>query len=424
MFPTLALLLLVDLRIGVHGRTEVVSALLVGFTALALASLPMWWTRGQALTGSGRAALAAFATLCGYALASSLLTTLPHLQKVTVSRNYLVVPVLLAVVTAMSAWGLVLAVEPAKRLSWLWWGAALVVVGSLLGWPRAALAQGSMRLSTGSMGGAATFHVALLLCAAVFAGAALDGHRRRASWVLATLSVVALLLTGSRAGLLCLLWAGTMLVVWAANRGLGRIVWAVVAGGGALFVALLALVPALRRMLDMSDQLRQTNLETAWRVWSAHPQTMLLGAGSGRLWPWYAFETGRLKIGWRGEVITEFGRAQTNPHSTFIGVGVELGLVGLLALLALCAVLVARLAREWRHPGDPIAFLVSVALVATLAANLFDYYLLKNFGVSWWWWVVLAAVLGTSRSGPGQPGEPVAATSAHLESSPPARAPR
>lgn len=411
LYPMIALLVLVDLRIGLGGKPEPISARFVGFAILAGLSLPFWWQRRDEVSRTGRLLLGLFGSILSYALVSSMVTTQPLMQKVLVARHYLVLPVVEACLTLLAAWGLVLAVPASRRRDWLWWGGAVLLVASLLEWPRMAAAQNSARLATG-MGGAATVHVALLTTTALFVGAALQGHRRHTSWALAGLGLVEVLATGSRSGLLCLMVAAALLVVWALGRGMGRTIWWVVGVGVALVGVLMAVFPPLRRILSLGDDMRQQNVRTAWDVFTISWHNQLFGAGTGRVWPWLAFETGRLKILWRGQVTGEFGKQLTNPHSTFLAVAVELGLLCLLVLLAFCAVLVCRMVREWRDGQDTWAFVVAVGLVASLVANLFDYYLLKNFGVSVWWWLVLATFLGTSQSGRSRPALHGGATSA------------
>ena len=84
----------------------------------------------------------------------------------------------------------------------LWWPAAAMTCASYLQWPRAMKVHGSTRLATG-MGGSAVLHVALLLACGVLVAAAMAGCRRVVSGILATGALVAVILTGSRAGLAC-----------------------------------------------------------------------------------------------------------------------------------------------------------------------------------------------------------------------------
>ncbi|WP_420176458.1 O-antigen ligase family protein [Luteococcus sp. OSA5] len=412
VLPLVAVVVMFDLRLGLSGKPDPISARLVGFSLVALVCAPFLWINRRQVNRTGRVMLGSFSLLLGYALVSSLLTERPFIQKILVPRRYLVVPVIEAGVTMLAAWALALAMPRARRRAMLWWAAWVLLVTSLAEWPGMAVAMDSPRLATG-MGGAAVVHQAFLLSGGLFLGSHLAGHRRRASLAGVLLSVALLVATGSRAGLGCLVLAGIIFLLWSFPRGLGRGVGRVLAGAAVALALLVALVPSLQRVLVLGDDMRAMNLRTAWDVFTSSPQNLLLGVGSGHLWPWMAFETGHLKIAWRGKVISGFGEHLTSAHSTFAAVAVELGLVGLALFLVLCAALVLRLRREWQHMGtpqaDPWAFCLSVCVVAALAASLLDTYLLKSFGIALWWWLLVAGVLGTT------PGPTVAAVGASRE---------
>lgn len=403
----LAVMQFVDLRDGLSGHPQVVSLFLVGFSALTLVTLvPL--LRWRALPRTGRLALGASTALFGWALVSSLVTPLPRLTRPTTSvpRTYLVVPVVTALVTLLGSWGLVAVVPALRRRRMLWWASMVVLATTVLGGIRTGIARHSLRLGTG-MGGAATFHVVLLLVLGVLLSAAMRGERRAWSLAGALVSALGILATGSRAGLIGLALFVAGMAVALASRGRGRLVAGVV---GALVVVLgvaMAAVPTLRRLLKVGDVERQANYATALHAVTANPLRVLVGVGEGRMWPWYAFETGRLKVPWKGVILSDtFGRNLTNPHSVPIGVLAELGLVGVALLAVLVGVLVVVLVRSWRVaaavPGDaPRAHVESglatmvlpLAVVCSLAAFCFDYYLFKNYAVTFWWWVVVATLL-------------------------------
>lgn len=395
--PALAGMQLVDLRRDLHGQPAMVSTYLLGFTAVTLVGLVFVVARWRSFSRAGRLAGVAFGALLAYALVRALGVALPVVQQRPTTRPMLVVPLLTAAVTALAAVGCMAAVDARERHRRLWWAAWAMVAVALVQWPRAVASNRSVRLAS-AMGGSAVLHVALLTAAGLFLGCAVAGWRRRASSVGTALSAAAVLATGSRAGLVSLALFAALVTLWALGRGAGRRAVAAVLGLGVLTAGVVAAVPSLRRLVNFSEPGRARNLETALEVWSQDWGTRLLGVGSGRLWPWYAFDIRAIPSPGAGLVRTEWGLALTSPHSVFLGVLVELGVLGMLLWLVVCGALVWQLVRLWRG-DDPIRTLTTMALCATLAAFVLDTYLLKNFGVSFWWWLVLFGVAASSTTG-------------------------
>lgn len=329
-----------------------------------------------------------------YALVSALVTPRPRVSYIYIPRAYLVMPVATSVVTL--AFGLLaVAALPARAVHRvLWWPAVLTVGCSFLQWPRAVIVHHSGRLATG-MGGSAVVHVPLLLATGVLLAAFIAGWRRWWSLGFSAVGAVAVVLTGSRAGVACLLLAGVVIgLQWLRSRRAWLAAGAVVVVAGVL----VAVVPVLHRLLNPTDELRAQNLETSLALWTSTPKHILIGVGSGRLWPWYAFDSHLLRTPWRGMVGTSWGPALNSSHSTFLQVLVELGLVGLAILLPVLVVpvvvLVRRLWPSLRGRGRPDPDVIPlIALMATIPAFFLDTYLLKNYGASLWWWLVVLSCL-------------------------------
>lgn len=415
---------LVNLRVGVHGRPALWSLFLIGFSGVTVVTLP-WLLRPGLRTRAGNLALGSFTLLLGWALWSAWHTPLPRLLKpwALVGREYLVVPVVTALVTLLAAWGLAAMIDAERRRLVLWQASLLLAVSSIVAGARTILSTHTVRLGTG-MGGAAIFHTVLLLAGAVLLASALRGERTRWSLAGAGLCLVEILLTGSRSGLLCLLVFGGLLSLFLLLRGRGRLVLGLAGGVVLLAGAVMIAFPAMRRLLQTHDEFRMANYRTALRTWSGSTHDTWLGVGSGRMWPWYPFETGTIPVPWRGAIQTGFGRSLTNPHSLYLGVLAELGLVGFaLLLVTLVLVLgqavgaarrVLRLGRQASQRSFLLALadlVVPLALATTLVGFAFDHYLLKNFAVTFWWWLVLAVTWGLQA--------PTSGRTAHAESTSP-----
>ncbi|AFV88301.1 Wzy_C domain-containing protein [Acidipropionibacterium acidipropionici ATCC 4875] len=369
--------------------------LLAGLACLGLALVRR---RAGRFSRAGWIVIASATALMVYCLVSAAVTPRPRVSWIYVPRAYLVVPVLTAMATLLLAVALVrvLPAEPVHRV--LWWPAALTLACAFAQWPRSAVVHGSPRLATG-MGGSAVVHVPLLLATGVALAAFLAGWRRWWSLGLTVIGVAAVVLTGSRSGVVCLVLAGVVVgLQWLRSRRAWLVAGAVVIVAGIVVAA----VPMLHRLLNPTDELRAKNLETALGVWTETPKHLLLGVGSGRLWPWYAFDSHLLRTPWRGWVGTQWGAALNSAHSTFLQVLVELGLLGMLLLIPVVVVPVVVLARRlWpglRGASRPVPDTVPlIALVATVPAFFLDTYLLKNYGASLWWWLVLLCCLRARR---------------------------
>ncbi|MGA4506761.1 hypothetical protein ACQB6R_00310 [Propionibacteriaceae bacterium G1746] len=419
LLPALVVMQFFDLRRGLVGPDWTWSAFLVGYALVVVAGLPLVWSRLREVGRPGWVAIGAFTAVLAYAAVSAVVSG----QSLVTSRTspavvppdtftgpllvHRLVPLATAWLTMAAAVVAVLLVPAGQRLARLWWAAVALVLTSLVAWPRAVLVHDSPRLATG-MGGSATIHLVFLLCAGVFMGAAMAGHRVRWSLVGATSSVLCVVLTGSRAGVLTLAVFVVVVLAWLGGRINRRLAGLVLAGVVLVGAAVVAFVPAARHVLVFGDELRQRNLATAWSVFTESPTNVLVGVGSGRLWPWYSFDARWYVVPWRGEVGSSAGVVLTNPHSVLLGVGVELGMVGLAMVGVLVAVLVWRAVQVWRRPvdgasasllpGDSWRDGIVLALAAGLVAFAFDFYLFKNFAVSFWWWVCFAAVFSRAPS--------------------------
>lgn len=182
-----------------------------------------------------------------------------------------------------SGFGFVLAAERHVRLRILACAAAASLVVTFIGWPFQSMYRGYARLATGQ-GGAAIIHVAFLLMAALGLAQFLRGQRRRLNMAVVVFALVAIAATQSRGAILNVAtWIALIALGWLITRPreMQRI-WPLGAGLAAAVVAL-PFIPGARRLLDLFDEKRATNIETALKVWSEDPATTLFGTGPGRL---------------------------------------------------------------------------------------------------------------------------------------------
>ena len=131
----------------------------------------------------------------------------------------------------------------------------------------------------------------------------------------------------SRAGLVCLVLLAWIAVLRQAVRA-ARVPWVTALVATALTVGLPLLLLWLRPSASIADAPRMENTRTAARAWAdGGPPAVVAGRGSGELWPWLSYEA--LGVGKPDTfvVASPWGSLLYHPHSTFLGVLTELGIV-------------------------------------------------------------------------------------------------
>lgn len=393
--PVLAAMQLVGLRRTVPGVDwlQLEGLLLV---AVVVVTVPWAWRRRGEISRWGWLAVASFAALVAYSAVSVLAGGQPVVHTsadFVVPRAWTLAPPVLGFLSMVAGIGALLSAEARVRPRILLASGVALLFAGIASWPRQADVHRSWRFAT-AMAGSATIHVALLLVAGIGLAARTAGRSRAWGMGVFGVAVAAILATQSRAGLLALAAWGCVMLAMRGLRGARK--W-IVGGAVVAVVVSLMLIPGLSRALSFSDVKRATNLDSALRLWGQDPVTVIFGTGSGQVWPWLAFETGRVPAPGSGMVPSAAGDLLLSPHSTALAVLVELGLVGaalgLLGVVALCGLL-------YVSRRDPYRLPVMAAVVSCLIAFLFDTYLVKNFGISFLWWVAIAMCAATALPGP------------------------
>ena len=281
------------------------------------------------------------------------------------------------------------------RLRLLWWVSLALIPFTLLGWLRVSITQGQAQPRLWSqIGGAAVFPAVLLLAGAIALASFLNHFRPKLSLWMTVAHLVMLLLTGSRGGLLMLGVLVVLLVIRLGRQhtGAGERLRSLppsvfVLGGLAVLVAIIS-SPILGRLDDRSAGRLMT-----WRVgigaWNDSWVSMLIGVGSGTIWPWFAYESGWQPQPWRSRVTGPFGYTLYHSHSVYLAVIAELGIIGLALLVAVIWPIAAR----WLKGGSAANVVVTSAVCACLVGFNFDLFLLKNFSVSLIWWTAAFGAL-------------------------------
>lgn len=401
--PALLLLGAVDSRRLPTGGFGAWSTFFLVGTPAALVGVVLVLVHGgwRRTSATSRLVLAAFTTLLAVGCTSALThTQLVHdrisdLGTITAPPAHILVPLASALVACLLGWVFATIGDEAtlpRIVSAACW--------SLLGVVGIALARMTLRGELGArlnsaFAGSSSLHVALLLGLAGFVGLARLGVARTAHLFGAAGMLGALLLTGSRAGLLL---AGLLVVTQVLALPLGRRAVAIRIGTAAGLVALgllaVLVVPDLANRLTLVDEYRIRNAATGVAAWTQSPLTVLVGNGQGTLWPWMAYEHGLVPVVADWDLWTPWGAVLPSPHSTWLWALGELGLVGvlLLAVAALPAVLVGLRSR------DPLAHALACGLALTLLALATDTHLVKVFPVAVVWWFATFVVVRRAKS--------------------------
>ena len=420
----------VDLRHGIT-RPWVVSAQLLVCGAALLVAAPVAYrqvrmrrqagTPGGVLTRTGWILCGGFTLIEAWALVSSLVAPQAVIKQGVVPRVYQVMPVVTGWVTMAAVLVVLLAIGQQGRARYVPLAAVGLLLGALADWPVQVPIHRSIRLASG-MGGSAVIHVPIALAGAVLVDVARDttGHapgpaggvpgptwRTRMAWAGGGASVLMMLLTGSRAALIVLVATCLALVVSLRRQMAVRWLAAAALCVGIAVVAVCLRVSCFQRMLRLSSSRRMDTWTVGWQTVSSSVRSMLIGVGSGTMFPWYAIEAKLYPFAGTGMVDSRFGRALISAHSVYLEVLVELGAIMLVVLLVMVVAL-------WRPAcnvmsrglGSHRHGVTVIVLAATTLAWAVDTYLVKGFAVSMWWWVVALCAVGLAdeRASAGQDG--------------------
>lgn len=242
----------------------------------------------------------------------------------------------------------------------------------------------------GPLFGAAYGQFLLIPCLGFNIGKVHEGPGKRLSLVrllLVLINLASIMSLGSRGGMVCLI---LFFVLYACtSKGMGKKV-ARLMGMAVLFGAVSLVVFSFAdssRLTNMEDQARSSTYEISMKIIQSNGVNAIFGPGYGSIWAWYLpdVEDGGAKATKRFYIWTEYGSLLFNPHSVFLMLVTELGLVGLGFFLKLAftqVVMIRRAFNDEIHRG----FLCSIC--STFVVLLTDFPLFKNWPMSTLWWLL------------------------------------
>ncbi|WEK53639.1 MAG: O-antigen ligase family protein [Candidatus Cohnella colombiensis] len=245
---------------------------------------------------------------------------------------------------------------------------------------------GIVRLK-GPLGGAAIMSVVMTLTAGVYLGNVMKRRKPVILYQIALIiTLVTILLTGSRSGVLAIGIFGLLIVF--RMRSLKKIMQ--LGLGAMLAMAIVYPFISFDRISKIEDTSRTQTWQTAMKIATEYPKTLWMGKGYGTVWPWYLDE--RLSGGatiWPKTSV--YGYTLYHPHSTYVELLVELGLIPSLVFIWILVLLIRHLYME-DDPDSILPYVISGTLAAA-GTFAFDLYLFKNFQLSMIWWAFVFVVL-------------------------------
>jgi O-antigen ligase len=224
----------------------------------------------------------------------------------------------------------------------------------------------------------------ILLVAVSFFLVGLKGiHQTLFRVTLASIVTAGVLLCGSRGGAVALV----LLVVVIITRGVRLRAKVAVLLVSFVAAAVVFQVALPDRFLNFEDPARLTTYATGLVAWTQSVWTILFGQGYGQVWPWYMHDV-HLFLGesrwYQFFIDTQFGMTVYNPHSVYMNILAETGLLGL-------ALFVVALGSQLWHgirsvQSSGLAARLTPGLLASLVIPAFSAMLLKYFGLSATWW--------------------------------------
>ncbi|QKQ71176.1 hypothetical protein [Acinetobacter sp. 10FS3-1] len=229
----------------------------------------------------------------------------------------------------------------------------------------------------GPLGNAATIHVSILLVISVFVSEIMYGNRVKVlSGIGLFINIFLIILTGSKAALLCLVLFLMLLMM--RNFSFKKMIVTVFLG----FLGFVAYsLFFLKDRIVLEDFARTSNLETSLAILFSKTSNIIFGTGYGSVWPWYIYETSFSPNDLYGVYLVHSeGITLFHPHSVLLWSFVELGAIGLLIVLYL---LISPFFKYFKFEG--YKWVLLCGLLSTIPSFLFDSFLMKNWTISIFW---------------------------------------
>lgn len=143
------------------------------------------------------------------------------------------------------------------------------------------------------------------------------------------------------------------------------------------------------RLNSLEDQSREFNLTTAQNVFNDGTLIQkVFGHGYSTVWPWYMLDRDGGDLYTSGQVLqySNEGYRLYHPHSTLLFSIVELGVFGTTVVFSLVIIVIYKI---FKNRLENLNIFLGVSILSTFIANLFDFFLFKNFVLSSIWLIYI-----------------------------------
>ena len=239
----------------------------------------------------------------------------------------------------------------------------------------------------GPLGAATALNFILVPALGLSIGALLSKGSVKSWWAGACMFFLfAVLATGSRGGLLCLLGFTLTLVVALGVRSL-----AIIVPCAALFAIIIVLGGVPERFRSFEDESRAVTYATAWRALTSSPGSIMFGMGHGAMYSRLHDESMRREYGQSQWYLfserTEFGETLRSSHTALLRTLVESGIVGGIILFGTFGWIALHLLRHASRERRP--FVAEGKALLAGCAGVIPYMALDEFFVGTPWIVFL-----------------------------------
>ncbi|HDR7876508.1 O-antigen ligase family protein [Bacillus mobilis] len=232
----------------------------------------------------------------------------------------------------------------------------------------------------GSFGGAAVIHFSMIPVLAVHFTNLQIRKRKLIPFFGILITMSSIIATGSRSALLSL---GLLCAYFLfRNFSIKKFLISLIAISLSAWIILQFI--STDRYGSFEDKARAMNMKTSLDMANHSVSSIFFGNGYGSVWPWYAYEHGAAFWNTADQLVsTPYGYVLPNPHSVFLEVYTELGLIGTSIFALIIFIILKQFLKSRKE--DPLKANILAAIICTIPCMFLDLYIFKNFEVSMFW---------------------------------------
>ncbi|MDN5301101.1 MAG: hypothetical protein PWQ60_615 [Thermoanaerobacteraceae bacterium] len=240
----------------------------------------------------------------------------------------------------------------------------------------------------GPLGGAAVIQFIMIIVFAVLFGNLQNNRKPKTLYIITTIITgINIFLTGSRSGLIGIVFFFLLLIL--SRRSIRLYIKLIII----IIAVLIILTPIIKfdRFRNFEDQTRFETYQKGLYIVLSSLDIFIFGKGYGNVWPWYKREMEFMQgLNISNIYYNPFvGKLLYHPHSVFLELFVELGLISVIPFIIILISIVKKLIILLRIKKYDINFYIVIGLLSTFPMMFLDLYFFKNWKISTIWWIYL-----------------------------------